>query len=548
MLAKAEITHRIAIIGMESSGKTTFFSKLTNQALGEESNVKGSTYSVRTHRVKHIEYVDTPGIHASETFSNEMVKKEVNKATGVALIVRGTHLEEEIAQLAPYFKELKSPVLIVATYADKMTGRSKNLLKKQILSLKLPLILLDSRKVSQDQMENFHACIEEGQSITEQKINQLLDLPLDQVDPDPLWLDDPFWGKWVSVLLLISMFLLPVMAAYWIGDALSPLADQYVITPMQKEFSSFPSLLENVLIGNYGLLSLGIYSFIWAFPVVFLIGCSTAIADETGIKDRIVDSLDSPLRKIGLNGKDLIPVLSGFGCNVVAVFQSRGCSLCTRKSCVSLISFGSACSYQIGATLSVFNSAQKPWLFLPYLLLLIIGGILHMRLWNHQSVNLVTPVLRKAFLQKPTKNGFLYRLKSDLKKFCTQALPIFFIICIVASLLYEAKLLQYLSVIFHPVLKLMGLPAEAAYGLVFSIIRKDGILVFNEGNGALLAQINDFQLIILVFMASTLTACVVTMMTVWKELGRVNALQLIGKQMATSILCTGILFSTSIFF
>jgi signal recognition particle receptor subunit beta len=35
MLAKTKATHRIVLIGMESSGKTTFFSKLTNQALGK---------------------------------------------------------------------------------------------------------------------------------------------------------------------------------------------------------------------------------------------------------------------------------------------------------------------------------------------------------------------------------------------------------------------------------------------------------------------------------------------------------------------------------
>ncbi|MDQ3247741.1 MAG: ferrous iron transporter B, partial [Chloroflexota bacterium] len=107
-----------------------------------------------------------------------------------------------------------------------------------------------------------------------------------------------------------------------------------------------------------------------------------AICDETGIKDRITAALDAPLRRIGLNGRDLVPVLSGFGCNVVAVFQSRACSRCTRQSCVSLIAFGSACSYQIGASLSLFGSAQAPWLFLPYLLLLFVVGAIHTRLWH----------------------------------------------------------------------------------------------------------------------------------------------------------------------
>ncbi|MBW7462196.1 ferrous iron transporter B, partial [Paenibacillus sepulcri] len=110
-----------------------------------------------------------------------------------------------------------------------------------------------------------------------------------------------------------------------------------------------------------------------------------AVAEESGLKGRITDALDGWLRVIGLSGRDLIPVLSGFGCNVVAVFQSRARSACSRKSCVSLIAFGSACSYQIGASLSVFGSGGHPWLFVPYLAMLFVIGALHTRIWNRSK-------------------------------------------------------------------------------------------------------------------------------------------------------------------
>lgn len=548
MLAKNEIPYRISLIGLESSGKTTLFSKLTNQALGEQTNIKGSTYSVRAHRNGKFEYVDTPGVHGNETFSNEMVRNEMDKADRVVFVVRGTHLQEELSFLTQYISRFSKPVLVVATYADKMTATSKGKLMKEIVAHRLPLLLFDSRHISKEQLENFHACIEEGFRFTEEKMNHLLGLELDKVEPRSLWLDHPVYGKWLSVFLLIGMFLFPVMVAYFFSDAISPLAERFMIQPIREVVQTYPTFVVNLLVGQYGILSLGIYSFIWAFPVVVLVGCATAIADETGLKDRIVDVLDPSMRKIGLNGKDLIPVLSGFGCNVVAVYQTRGCSLCTRKSCISLISFGSACSYQIGATLSVFNSAQKPWLFLPYLLLLLAGGILHTRLWNRGQLSEGSSGLRKTFLQKPTRNGFIFRLNSDLKQFCTQALPIFFIICIVSTLLYEAKLLQAASMIFRPLLKLLELPADAATGLVFSIIRKDGILLFNEGNGELLKHLDHLQLLLLVFLASTLTSCVVTMMAIWKEIGPSDAIKLIFKQLATCFLCTGLIYGLSSLF
>ena len=96
--------------------------------------------------------------------------------------------------------------------------------------------------------------------------------------------------------------------------------------------------------------------------------------------------------KLGLHGADIIPVLEGFGCNAAAVSQAASqCHQCTKAQCMSLISFGSSCSYQIGATLSIFNVAQRSWLFVPYLILVFLGGMLHNQLWrNRQQLRLIT--------------------------------------------------------------------------------------------------------------------------------------------------------------
>ena len=154
------------------------------------------------------------------------------------------------------------------------------------------------------------------------------------------------------------------------------IADVAVIHPVVEWLTPLQTIspfLLAFLVGDYGLITLGWYSFLWAFPVVLLMGLSVSLTEEVGLKDRITAALDPWLRRIGLDGRDLIPVLTGFGCNVVAVYQSRACRTCTRQTCISLIAFGSACSYQIGASLSLFNSAQYPWLFVPYLLILFIS-------------------------------------------------------------------------------------------------------------------------------------------------------------------------------
>lgn len=164
------------------------------------------------------------------------------------------------------------------------------------------------------------------------------------------------------------------------------------------------------------------------------------------------------------------------------------------------------------------------------------GGILHNRLWFKNQKIQEHNFKRKAFIQKPSLKNFIYQVKVDLLQFFKQAMPIFLLICIIAGLLQYFHIISYLAIIFNPLLTLFQLPTDAATTLAFSIIRKDGILLINEGNGALFSVLSNFQLFILVFLASTLTSCIVTLSTIWKELGFKQARNIISRQLITSIL------------
>ena len=121
--------------------------------------------------------------------------------------------------------------------------------------------------------------------------------------------------------------------------------------------------MQHIFFGDYGVLSLGTYSFVWALPVVVLISLSSAIVEQSHLKDWITWAIEPTMIRIGLNGEDIIPLLEGFGCNAAAITQAgHQCHTCTKSQCMSLISFGSSCSYQIGATLSIFSVAGHSWL------------------------------------------------------------------------------------------------------------------------------------------------------------------------------------------
>lgn len=347
---------------------------------------------------------------------------------------------------------------------------------------------------------------------------------------------------WLCVFL---MFAVPVYVAYHLSDWLQ---SQYV-APWIDAFSQHAlfrhSLIQAFLFGDYGVLSLGTYSLVWALPVVVMLSLSSAVIEQSHLKQYIIWSIAPTMGKVGLEGTDIIPLLEGFGCNAAAIVQAgHQCQLCTRSRCMSLISFGTSCSYQIGATLSIFNVAHQTWLFVPYLLLVLIGGLVHNRLWYPSEQSFVAAqVSSNEPVVWPSLKRVLAQMWDSVKMFLFQALPIFIAICLIASALALTPILEMISKLFIPLLSLLHIPHELSPGLLFSMIRKDGMLLFNMGGGQFIQSLSAWQVLLLVFFSSTFTACSVTMTMVIRQLGLREGSKMIGRQMLTSLACVAILGS-----
>jgi len=536
----------VILTGFESVGKSALFRQLSGRATGDETNFRGSTVVCRRCHLTDCgcEVVDTPGIRVqSDSATTRLALAEADAADVLLLVVRGTHAQSELESLLRELDDRATErrVVLALTFADKAPAEIATIAEEYRARLGIPVVSVNARDLAPAHRSEIIAAVAAARPLVRPTLDATPSRTLAR--PQRTLFEHRVAGPLLALAALALMFALPVYLAYVFASWAQPLADEAIITPLKDGLEKLPPLLFALLGGGYGALTLGWYSFLWAFPVVLLIGLSVALAEETGLKDRISAALDPALRRIGLSGRDLIPVLTGFGCNVVAVMQSRACSACSRRSCVSLIAFGSACSYQIGASLSIFGSAGKPWLFAPYLLALVIVGAIHTRLWHGAlSAAQSQPLADRAFLQRPTARAVWWRLRGSLKQFLLQAMPIFLLICVVGALLEYAGVLAWFSQLVSPVLAVFHLPAEVAPGVIFSIIRKDGLLALNSGDGALLTALGATQIFVLVWLASTLTACLVTLWTVRTELGMGAALRVTCSQSLTSLL-TALLLS-----
>jgi len=542
----AAATGAAVLFGLESSGKSALFRGLTGDATGDESNYRGSTVFCRSAPARDrrpFSIVDTPGLQSEgDSETTRLAMTALDDADVVALVVRATDASGDLAVLRRALKDHPradaARALLIVTFEDRAPAGLETWLANVSESTGLPGVSVCARDMPTAASERVLDAIARAGSLAGLGPAQLPDLPSER--PRKTLLERRHLGAALALLLFAALFAAPVYAAYILADWLQPGLDANVLDPLRAmlaDLAHSAPLLHSVLVGDYGLITLGAYSFLWAFPVVLFIGAAMALTDETGLRDRMATALDPLMRTVGLSGRDLLPVLSGFGCNVVAVMQTRGCSRERRGACVSLISFGSSCSYQLGAGLSVFSAAGHPGLFAPFVLVVFVAGLAHTRLWHGGRKRLSLPLVQTTtWLQPPTWRGLWWRVRAVCKQFLLQAMPIFLAICAASALLAHVGLMDTLASAVASVLDpLFGLPADAAPAVVLSVLRKDGILLLNQGEGALATSLGAGALFLAVYLAATLSPCLVTLFTTGRELGARTAAKVAGRQLVTAL-------------
>lgn len=534
----AEASASVVLVGLESVGKSAIFRGLTGAAVGDEANLRGSTVVCRRCALRdcNCELIDTPGIRVeSDSVATDLALATLVDADTVMLVVRAPYLISEARTLLRTLRVEHRRIVVVITFADKVPsglGRAEKALQAR---LGVPVVTINAR----DMTKADRAALVEAMLAARPLATSVLDtsplIPLRARQPQRTVFEHRRLGPWLALVAMVALLSVPVAAAFQLSSWLQSFADVVLIRPISERLAGIWPPLAAILVGSYGLFTLGSYSFIWAFPVVLLLGAASSVAEECGLHDRITAALDPWLRHVGLSGRDLVPMLTGFGCNVVAVLQSRACSTCSRSACVALISFGSACSYQIGASLSLFGAAGRSYLFAPYLLTLLVIGLLHTRLWHGALARPeALPLHERAYLQVPAARAVLWRINGLLKQFLWQAMPIFLVLCILSALLEHAGAMTALSQVMGIALRPFELPQETALAVVLSIFRKDGMLLLNNSEGAVLRAFSGGQLFVAVYLASTLSPCLVTLATVRRELGWTAALNVAGREALTS--------------
>jgi ferrous iron transport protein B len=263
---------------------------------------------------------------------------------------------------------------------------------------------------------------------------------------------------------------------------------------------------------------MGPLMFVWALPTVVLYALILGAYKASGLLDRLTVAIHPLTRPFGLSGRDVVRVLMGFGCNVPAVISTRACSGCSRDTCVSAIAFGSACSYQLGATLAVFAATNNEFLVVPYMIYLVVTTLIFVRIISSplaRSADNGLLLTNDTYLQFPTFAAVWRECRMTIRHFLRKAMPIFLGITVLASIMDWAGLIETIGRALSPVMAIFKLPPEAIVPVLMASIRKDGILLLAQPE--LAKTLSAGQILVSTYLAGVLLPCLVTFMTVIQE-------------------------------
>ena len=524
----------VVVIGNESTGKSQLISSLTGE-YPQVSNFRGSTVSCEVYSCREQSFVDTPGIlRESDTETTRLALSALERHESVLIVAQATHLDEDLTTLLPLAAGKRATVVV--TFWDKLrpTAIHWNQLRQLTTTSGIPIVPVDARQVTAaERREILDAVRHPGLVRTE-------------VPTMPAWRPPAALARErrrLHALVAALLIVLPSLIAVNAATALAGVVETSVgsaLTAVTDVLGRYARGL-GILDGRYGLLTMGPLMLIWSLPTVVLFALLMGVYKASGIVDYITAAIQPVAIRIGMTGRDLVRVMMGFGCNVPAVISTRACSGCSRGTCIATIAFGAACSYQLGATLAVFAALDRPALVAPFLGVLGLTTLIYARMVSTKEArsrrNLIVIDDRTMF-QWPTASAVWREARGTIGHFVKKALPIFVVICLVASVLDRAGVIALGAGVLGPFMWLFNLPADTSAVVVLASIRKDAILLLAESKSA---GLTNGQVLTAVYLSGVLVPCLVTTLTIAREQSSLFAMKLLGRQAVAAVTFSSLL-------
>ena len=362
-------------------------------------------------------------------------------------------------------------------------------------------------------------------------------------------IDKILTGKYTAIPMFILILALVFFLTFNVfGAALQKLLDTGITALSDVVSNAFikwdvEPVLQSLVIDG---LFKGVGSIVSFLPIIVVLFFFLSLLEDSGYMARVAFVMDKMLRKIGLSGKSIVPMLIGFGCTVPGVMATRTLSSDRdRKMTVMLTPFMS-CSAKLPIYSFLSVIFFKKWAWVVTIGLYILGIL----------IGILVAFLSKKFVFKGEAIPFVMELPNyrmpgmknvgqllweKVKDFLKRAFTVILIATIAIWFLqtFDFKLTMVsdasksmlavisgaIAVIFKP----LGFgDYRVVTSLISGILAKEGVvssLIVLFGSEAAIAEaINPYAGFCLLIFCLLYTPCVAALSSIRRELGQKWAL------------------------
>lgn len=349
-------------------------------------------------------------------------------------------------------------------------------------------------------------------------------------------------GKYTAIPCFFGIMLLVFYLTFnVIGAGLQSLLEMGItqltnLTEQAMISANVNSVLRGLVIDG---IFAGVGSVLSFLPIIVTLFFFLSLMEDSGYIARVAFVMDKLLRRIGLSGRSIVPMLIGFGCTVPALMSTRTLpSERDRKMTILLTPFMS-CSAKLpiySFLVSAFFPGRGAWIMMGLYLLGIVVGILvalmyRKTLFKGDAVPFVMELPNYRF---PGAKNVLQLLWEKSKDFIQRAFTVIFLatICIWFlrsfdihfNLIQDSKdsILAMIAGIFVPLFKPLGLGDwRICVALISGFMAKESVVSTLEilFSGSIQQLMTPLAAMCLLVFSLLYTPCIAAITSIRRELG-----------------------------
>ncbi len=363
------------------------------------------------------------------------------------------------------------------------------------------------------------------------------------------WLVNPWTG--VPALLLVLYFglyqfvgvfgagtLVDLIESELFGAHLNPWVDAQLTALLPGE-SGWTFWTRELFGGDYGVITLGItYAVAIVLPIVSLFFLFFSVLEDSGYFPRLALLVDRVFKRIGLNGRAVIPVVLGFACDTMATLVTRVQETKRERVITTfLLALAVPCSAQYGVMAAILagqGSLVAPWAFLTWagmiaVIFLIAGRIASKAVpGTAPSFYMELPPMRL-----PRPGAVLVKTLSRMKWYFAEILPLFIVASVLIWLGRLTGAFGWLTSALVPVVRALGLPDATSEIFLYGFFRRDfGAAGLYDLSGA--GALTTGQVLVAAMALTLFMPCVAQVLVMVRERGAKLTALICGVVIATA--------------